>query len=436
MRRIAVVVSTAVALLRSPSPGTAETENDVPNPLGLKEARAYALAHHPAIKAADLRAGAAVQGIREARAGFLPQVGANVIAVAAGDATRVAAPGGLNNPSVYQRESNGLLLSQLVTDFGRTSSLTASARYQAESAQEVAQAVRARVLLDVDRAFFSVLGAQALARVAEQTVHSRDLLFEKVESLAQAKLKSGLDVSFAEVSLGEAKLLRLRAQDRLEASNAQLATSLGLRAPTTSFAIAEEPLKPPPSDDVNELLRTALARRPELLAARAQRSSARRLAAAEKAAQYPAVSLIGAVGYTPYHDDRLQDTYATGGVSLALPIFNGGRLSARAHGAALQASAVERILDDQENLVERDVRIAWLDARTAYKAIEVTQSLLESANHALDLAQSRYDLGVSSIVELSQAQLQQTEASIANASSRYEYQIKREALEFEIGGLK
>jgi outer membrane protein len=322
MRSAAPLVATLVAVLFLPAPGRAQTEADLPAPLGLKEAQAYALAHHPEIKAADLRAGATAEVIREARAGFLPQVGANVIAAAAGDATRVAAPGGLNNPSVYQRESNGLLLSQLVTDFGRTSNLTASAREQARSAQETAQAVRARVLLDVDRAFFSVLGARAVVRVADETVRSRSLLFERVGALAQSNLKSGLDVSFAEVNLGEAKLLKLRAQDRLDEAYAQLATALGLRGLSSSLELSEEPLEPPHGDDLGDLLRAALARRPDLLAARAQRGSAQRLAAAEKAAQYPSISLVGAVGFSPYHDTRLQDTYATGGVSLALPLFN------------------------------------------------------------------------------------------------------------------
>jgi len=51
------------------------------------------------------------------------------------DAGRIAASGGLNNPSVFQRESNGVLLSQLITDFGRTGDLTESARYRAEFGQ-------------------------------------------------------------------------------------------------------------------------------------------------------------------------------------------------------------------------------------------------------------------------------------------------------------
>jgi outer membrane protein len=398
----------------------------------LREAQEFALAHHPQIQAAELRARAAGLVVREARAAYFPQVVANATAVAAGSATRIAASGGLNNPSVFERESNGLLVSQLLTDFGRTPALTASARYQAESAADTVQAVRARVLLEVNHDFFGVLGARALLEVAEQTVDARSLLLERVTALAQANLKSGLDVSFAEVALGEARLLLLRAQDQLQAASAQLATALGSRD-AVARPLADEPLFAVPSENVDELIRTALEARPELLAARAHSEAAQQLAAAEKAGQYPVVSALAAVGFSPYRDDRLMSSYSAAGVNLSVPLFTGGRLSARAQEARLQASAVDRVLADEENQVERDVRVAWLAARTAYQAIDVTRATQESASRALELAQSRYDLGISSIVELSQAQLQKTQADIANASARYEYQRRRADLDFEVG---
>jgi outer membrane protein len=173
-----------------------------------------------------------------------------------------------------------------------------------------------------------------------------------------------------------------------------------------------------------------------MLAARAQSEGARRLASAEKAAQFPVIAALGAVGFSPYRDERLPSTYGAAGVNLSLPVFNGGRLSARWQGAELQATAAERLSEEERNAVARDVRVAWLDAQTAYKAISVTADLRASAQRALDLAQSRYDLGISSIVELSQAQLQDTEAEIAAASARYDYQIKRATLDFAVGTSK
>lgn len=405
-----------------------------PETLTLKEAQEFALAHHPAVQAADLQRHAAEEGIRESRSAFFPQVLAIASAVAAGDQTRVAASGGLNNPTVFRRESNGLLVSQLITDFGRTSNRTSSSRFQAEASASTAVAVRARILFEVDRAYFGVLGAQALQRVADQTVEARSLVFDRVSALAKAFLKSGLDVSFAEVNLREATLLKLRAQDRLETGYAELSTALGLRE-ERAFVLQEEALTKVPQD-LDSLIRSALTQRPDLLAVRAQREAAEKRAAAEKAEQYPLLAAIGGVGYSPYRDPRLAETYATGGVNFILPVFTGGRLQARAQEASFQATAAAKASEDEENRIERDVRIAWLGARTAFQAIEVTEALLESASRALELAESRYNLGISSIVELSQAQLQKTEAEIANTTARYDYQIRRANLDFQIGALR
>jgi len=66
----------------------------------------------------------------------------------------------------------------------------------------------------------------------------------------------------------------------------------------------------------------------------------------------------------------------------------------------------------------------------------LTSKLLEHANQAFDLTQARYDLGSSSIVELSQAQLNKTTAEIAQANARYQYHLRRAILDFQIGTLR
>jgi outer membrane protein len=79
------------------------------------------------------------------------------------------------------------------------------------------------------------------------------------------------------------------------------------------------------------------------------------------------------------------------------------------------------------------VKTAWLAANTARQRMSVTAELLKQASTALDLAQTRYQLGLSSIVELSQAQLQQTQAQIDEANARFEYEADLAALRFQSG---
>lgn len=95
---------------------------------------------------------------------------------------------------------------------------------------------------------------------------------------------------------------------------------------------------------------------------------------------------------------------------------------------AQAASEWTRTLLEQ---VVRDLKTAWLNANTALQRVTVTGEMLKEADTALDLAKTRYDLGLSSIVELSQAELQQTEAAISNANARSQYDFAISAINFE-----
>jgi len=138
----------------------------------------------------------------------------------------------------------------------------------------------------------------------------------------------------------------------------------------------------------------------------------------------------------PYHQSGINDRYAAIGVNVNVPIMNGNLFGARHAEAALRARAMGERLRDLENLVSRDVQVAWLNARTAFERLDLTGQLLDQASQALDLAQSRYNLGLSSIVELNQAQLNQTQAELEAASAKYEYQAQAAALAFATGARK
>ena len=121
------------------------------------------------------------------------------------------------------------------------------------------------------------------------------------------------------------------------------------------------------------------------------------------------------------------------GVNLNIPIFNGFLYSSEAKEAAYRSRADEERTRDLRDQIVRDVRTAWLQANTAYQRIGVTAQLLKQANLSLQLALTRYQLGLSSIVELSQAQLQQTSAAIDNTNAQYQYRLSLAALNYQIG---
>jgi outer membrane protein len=405
--------------------------------LTLRAAEDYALANQPRLAASELNAQAQTQRVYEARSAFFPQIQGNAVGVKSkNDDDRLAAVAGITDPTILSRQSDGLLVSQMITDFGRTYYLTTSARADAVSATQRARFTRDRVLLRVDQAYFTAQGAQSLLEVADQTAATNGLLLDRTRALAASNLKSSLDVSFAEVAAAQAKLLQLQAQARLQEAAAELSAALGL-GQKTDFHLVPQDLEPEPASEVGPLVLYAMAHRPDLLAVRADRDAAVHFAKAEGAARFPTITGQGGYGVTPAHTEgALPPNYGAVGIDVNIPVFTGGLLSARVREAGLRAQAAQKQVEDQETDAARDVYNAWIEARTAYQGIAVTGQLLNSAQQAFQLAQGRYEVGTSSIVELSQAELQQTQAQITAATSRFDYQVRRRVLDFELGSLR
>ena len=406
------------------------------SPLSLPEAHEMALRNHPQISVADLTALAAQQGFRQARAGFFPNVSGNVVAVGtAADNTRLGAIGALNNPSIFDRNAAGLMISQLITDFGRTANFARSAQYHARAEENNAQATREQILLVVDDAFYGALQAQAVTRVAQQTVTARQSLFDYVYAQFTNQMKSELDVSFVRVNLEDARLLLSKAQNDLQASFTQLSTLMGLREPRT-FSLVEQPLPPQVSTNSSAFVQQALSSRPDLLRFRNEREAAWRLARGERDARYPTIAAVASAGALPVHDAQLPDSYAAAGLTLTVPLYAGGLYAARQKEAELRAQATEEGLRDLEDNIIRDVRISWLNAQNAFDRYQITGQLLDTAKRSLELAQARYNIGTVSIVELNQAQLNEISAEIAFAGTQYEYLLQRSALSYQTGALR
>jgi outer membrane protein len=405
-----------------------------PQKLTLQQAEQIALQNHPQIQAATQLASAATAQVQEARSAYYPQAYASMTGVEAEHDSRIAA-GGLNNPIIFDRFADGVTVTQLVTDFGRTYELVKSSNLRAKAQQENVTATRADVLLGVNQAYFAVLRSQAVLQVAEQTVKSRQLVSDRTSALQKSNLKSGLDVSFANVDLAQAQLLLIQAQNDLQASFAGLSSALGY-ADDRTFELADEPPPPPPPPDVAPLLHEALQNRPELIRQDLDVKSAQSFAAAERDLWFPTISAAGAAGLTPYRQDTLDSRYAAAGFNVNIPIFNGKLFNARRAEANSQAKAQQEFLRDLQNRITRDVRTAWLNAGSAYQRLTVTDQLLSEATQAFDLAQSRYGLGLSSIVELSQAQLNETQAQIEKVSAQYEYAGQIANLNYQLGRMQ
>jgi outer membrane protein len=403
-------------------------------PLTRAGAEALALHNNPRITVGHLLSLAQGQVVRQSRSGELPLVNGSLTAEGAYDGSRLGS-GSLSDSRLLQHVGGGVFVSQLITDFGRIHNLVSASKLQVQAQQANEQATREDVVLVADQAFFNTLQAQAVLQVAQQTVATRQATQTQIGQLTKNNLRSTLDASFADVNVSQAQLLVLDAQNNADAAMAALDEVLGLDH-QQSYTLVDDPgAPPPPPPDVDVLTQMALRQRPDLQALADTRDSEEKLSRAQNEQRLPTISALGTVGGTPVRNGRYFISSWDGAVAanINVPIFNGFLFSSQAKETDLRAEATDAQAAALRDVIVRDVKTAWIAANNNFARIGVTAKLLTQANGSLRLAQTRYDLGLSSIVELSQAQLAQTQADIGFTGAGYSYRAALAALQFQIG---
>jgi outer membrane protein len=415
-----------------PTPDQGRSPDQSPR-LTRVEAEQMAIKNNPRVSIGHLLGLAQHQVVRETQSSELPNLSGNLTAVNAHEGGRISA-GSITASRLLDHAGAGVNLTQLVTDFGRTRNLVASAKLQEKAQNTNGIATTEDIVLATDQAFYNTLQAQALLKVARQNVDARQATETQVSQLTKNNLRSTLDLSFADVNLSQAKLLQVDAQVNADSTMAAFDEVLGLDK-QVKYELVEgtTPIQPPPLD-VELLIQQAIQQRPDLQSLRYSQQAADKFSHAQHDQMLPTISAFGTAGSVPVRSDLYTTNWWGGiGVNLNIPIFNGFLYSSQAKEAAIRAQTASEQSRELLDRIVRDVRTSWLAASAAYQRVTVSEELLKQANLALSLAQTRYQLGLSSIVELSQAQFQQTDAEIGSANARYQYKLALSVLNYQIG---
>ena len=428
----------------APQPNAASIPQSNPllnagTPITRSEAEQLALKNNPRITANHLLALAAGQVTRQTRSAELPQIAGALTAEKAEDGSRIGS-GGLTDSRLYTHAGGGGTLTQLITDFGHTKDLVATNRLQQRAQDQTTLATQQDVLLATDEAFYRLLDAQSLLNVARATVQARGDVQNLTGALTKSALKSDLDLNIASADLSQAQLLQLDAENALGSASAALAAVLAAPPDTLYRAVEDETTAPPPPPGTASfagLNAAAQTQRPDLQSLRLNAEAYQKFARAEQRQHLPTISAMAIGGITPVSPDGIfvPHWYAAGGVNLSLPVFTGFRISAQAEEARLREKATEKEAEALSDIIARDVRVSVLNAQTAFTRIGVAEQFRKQTAQALALAQTRYKLGLSSIVELSQAQLQSTQAAVSAVNARYDYLLSIRALDYARGQL-
>ena len=277
-------------------------------------------------------------------------------------------------------------------------------------------------MLNVNQAYFDLLANQEVLKSAQESVKSYKKSYEETSRRYQLGMVSLSDKLLAQTTYQKSELAVLQAQNSIEKSSSTLATLLNLPADTKfnlTLPEKDHDITALETDmDVQKMMETAVALRPEMKSALSTQDAARFGIDIAKAGHYPSLSATGSAGYNDYWSGkRPYQMTGSAGLSLSVPVFNGFKTSYNVDRAQFQYERASASVQDTKESIEKEVYTAYQDYTTAVSSYQVNQEVLKSAQESERVAFVSYKAGKESILNLltSQAQLAEARQGVAVA---------------------
>jgi outer membrane protein TolC len=395
----------------------AQTPEAVPDSLTLAKAVALALENHPSLQAATAGVRAASAVVKQVRANLFP----NLSFTASGshiDGAFVFNPSFPPRQQKYDNYTGGLQLQQLVFDFGRTSGRMSASRHLVQAANDDYYSVRDQVATNVQLAYFSVISAQRVVQVNEEAVAQADKHLQRAKAFYSVGRRPQIDVTKSEVDLANADVNLIRARNQLRVARVELENAMGVRHGST-FAVADTFQVRSFTMSLDSAKARAMVERPELRAARARVQSTQSLVSAAWRQHLPSLSATGSITWNGF-DFPLASRWSAG-ATLSFPLFQGFAVVAQVEQAQAGLDAAQANTTVLSEGILLDVEENYLTLREAEERIGATRKLVAQAEENLKITEARYNSGVGSAIEITDAQVVLSNARITNIQALFDY---------------
>jgi outer membrane protein len=401
-------------------PGPAAADEELPQPgkpLTLAQCMALALKYHPSLQASQETVIASKARVEQALANYYPQVNANGSYNSATanfvflGGTNFA--GGISEKwTFYDVYSAGLSLNQNIYDFGRTSNTVKINRENTKASEQDLVTTKQIVVLNVKQAYYGVLQTLRLIQVAEDTVKQMQDHLAQAQGFYKAGTHPKIDVTKAEVDLANAQLALIQTRNNYKVAQVTLNNALGLRQ-DLSFTIEDILGFKPMEITLEQILKTAYEQRPEILKLKAQELAQEATIKLAQSSYYPTLSGVANYLYRGTGPSPMYWDLSIGAV-LSVPIFSGFS----SPNQVVEARANLRNLQAQQEATRQNIRLeadqAYLSLKLANEQVGVTEKSVAQAQENFELATGRYQVGVGSPLEVTDA-----EVLLANARANY-----------------
>lgn len=400
--------------------------------LTLEDAVAMALRQHPSVLTAQRAIESADASIKQARSDYFPQLGFSGVAkVGLSGAINGLHPVGLPNSPFYRNFADALNASYTAFDFGRTKhSVRVQRRLREAAAADLATA-EASVILGAERGFYNLLNARRLRDVTAEIVRSREVTVRQAQAFYEGKIRSRVDLDLARVSLSEAQLKSIEAENAIRAAVADLGRALG-SSQDADYDLQAPDLTPTEPEPLAELIQEANLNRPDLRSLQAEREAASESIRLARSQRKPILSFVFSGGYARF-TEVLARQLLVGGAGLAMPFFTGFGLEGEIEEAEARLRVLDSRIEEWMQQIALETRTAYVQLQNALQSLPMLKVRVEYAREAVRLAAARYRERLGTIVELNQAQASLAEAEAAEVTGAYRVKSAEAELRFTVG---
>jgi outer membrane protein TolC len=292
-----------------------------------------------------------------------------------------------------------------------------------------------QVAAQVARAYLAAVRADADVEAAKSNLTLSEAVLKQAENQKAAGTGTGIEITRARVQLANDRQRLLVAENARRAAGLQLLRAVGLRLDTELVLTDKLQYIPVDALTMEQAKTQALKERPDLEAQQERESSARLSANATKLERLPSVAAFGDYGSSGTGFDNSLPT-RTIGISLRVPLFDGGRRDARRAESASQYRAEKVKTNDLKEQIDLDVRLALDALRSAEDQVKVSREGLELAENELAQARRRNEAGVAIGVEVTDAQSRLERARDNQTAALYNYNVGRIDLAQAMGAVR
>jgi outer membrane protein len=425
------------ALVTQGTPSTGQTEVHVsttPSALTkedmftLSECIFIALKKNPSLTAAENTVNVFQSRVGQAQSNYYPQVSAT------GAYDRIKplsrASSAILGTQAYDSYTGSVNLSQLLLDFGKTSSQVDISKFNLQASRSDLDSTTDGIIFSVKQAYYGLLQAQRNKELAVELVKQAQVHRDQAKGFYEVGTKAKIDVIKADVDLSNAKLALIRAENARKVALVVLKNTMGV--PDAKDRPVEDNLSYQKYHvTFDEVLARAYENRPDLKALVARRQAAEEGINFAKKGYYPVLS--GNASYNWGGQDFPLDEGWMIGAAVTVPLFNGYLTTNQVAEARSNLYILKANEESTRQQILLDIQQAYLSLQEAEESIAAADLAVKQNQENLDLANGRYAAGVGSPIEITDALTSYANAQVAYNAALYNYKLAQATIEKAMG---